>query len=236
MNLTSHEHNVLYRIKRFLAAARKRIVLVAAVFIGLFLLILGGKAVVTADMLLFKIINTHHTAFFDRFFLFVSYLGNGWVMIPLFFVFLLWRLPKSRRIYIFVCAAVALSVSGLCNSAVKQLVGRPRPSAYFVSPNMNTATEEGRLYGVHVVGERLYNHSLPSGHANTAFTVATLTVIIFGIRFWPAFLVAMAVAYSRVYMGFLFPLDTLAGACIGSVIALGVWYGAAIIAPQKHWS
>jgi hypothetical protein len=41
-------------------------VLVAAVFIGLFLLILGGKAVVTADMPLFKIINTHHTAFFDR--------------------------------------------------------------------------------------------------------------------------------------------------------------------------
>jgi hypothetical protein len=63
MDLTSREHDVLYRIKRFLAAARKRIVLVAAVFIGLFLLILGGKAVVTADMPLFKIINTHHTAF-----------------------------------------------------------------------------------------------------------------------------------------------------------------------------
>lgn len=192
-----------------------------------------AKAAVAADITLFKIINTHHTLFFDWFFLFVSYLGNGWVMIPLFFVFILWKTPKSRRMRILVVAAVVLSINGVCNNAVKQLVNRPRPSAYFVSPSANTATEEGRSYGVHVVGERLRDHSFPSGHANTAFTIATLAVLIFGIRFWPAFLVAIAVAYSRVYTGVHFPLDTLAGACIGSIIVLVVWYGAAIVAPQK---
>ncbi len=192
-----------------------------------------AKAAVAADITLFKIINTHHTPFFDCFFLLVSYLGNGWVMIPLFFVFILWKTPKSRRTRILVVAAVALSVSSVCNIALKQLIGRPRPSAYFVLPSPNTAIEEGRSYGVHVVGKRFYDHSFPSGHANTAFAMASLAMIIIGRRFWPAFLVAIEVAYSRVYTGVHFPLDTLAGACLGSIIALGVWYGAAIIAPQK---
>jgi undecaprenyl-diphosphatase len=192
-----------------------------------------AKAAVAADITLFEIINTHHRLFFDWFFLFVSYLGNGWVMIPLFFVFILWKTPKSRRIRILVVAAVALSVSGVFNTAVKQLVGRPRPSAYFVFPSPNTAIEQGRSYGVHVVGKRFYDHSFPSGHTNTAFTIATLAVFIFGRQFWPAFVVAIAVAYSRVYMGAHFPLDTLAGACIGSIIVLVVWYGAATVAPQK---
>jgi undecaprenyl-diphosphatase len=195
-----------------------------------------AKATVSADLTLFKIINSHHTPFFDWFFLFVSYLGNGWVIIPLFFVFILWRMPRSRRVRILVVAAVALSISGLSNSAVKQLVSRPRPSGYFISPNTNMAMEEARLYRVHVIGERLNDHSFPSGHANTAFTVATLAAIIFGIRLWPVFIVATAVSYSRVYMGFHFPLDTLVGACMGIAIALAVWYSGAIITPQRHWT
>jgi membrane-associated phospholipid phosphatase len=192
-----------------------------------------AKAVIAADITLFKIINAHHTPFFDWFFSFVSYLGNGWLMIPLFFIFIFWKTPKSRRMRILVVAAVALSISGICNSAAKQLIDRPRPAAYFVSLSPNTAIEEGHSYKVHVVGKRFVDHSLPSGHANTAFTIATLALLIFGRRFWPTFLVAIAVAYSRVYAGVHFPLDTLAGACIGSIIAFVVWYGAAIVASQK---
>jgi membrane-associated phospholipid phosphatase len=192
-----------------------------------------AKAAVAADITLFKVINMHHTLFFDWFFLFVSYLGNGWVMIPLFFVFIIWKTAKSRRMRILVVAAVALLVSGVCNTAVKQLVGRPRPLAYFVSPSPNTAIEEGRSYRVHAVGKRFYDHSFPSGHTNTAFTIATLAVLILGRQYWPAFLAAVAVAYSRVYTGAHFPLDTIAGACFGSMIVLVVWYGAAVVAPQK---
>lgn len=192
-----------------------------------------AKAAIAADITLFKIINAHYTLFFDWFFLFVSYLCNGWVIIPLFFVLILWKTPKSRRMRIVVVAAVSLSLSGICNTAIKQLVGRPRPLAYFVSPSTNTEIEEGRSYAVHVVGRRFYDHSFPSGHANTAFTIATLAVLIFGRKFWPAFIAAIAVAYSRVYVGAHFPLDTLAGACIGSIIVLVVWYEAAAAAPQK---
>jgi undecaprenyl-diphosphatase len=207
-----------------------------AVFIGLFLLILGAKAAIPVDMTLFKIINTHHTPFFDWFFLFVSNLGNGWVMLPLLFVFILWGTPKNRRTHIIFIAVAALSINIICNNVIKQYVDRPRPVSYFFSPNIVTPTEEWRLYEVHVVGDRLRDHSFPSGHANIIFAVATLMVIIFGIKLWPAFLMAMMVAYSRVYMGAHFPLDTLGGACIGTVIALAVWRGAEIIASPKNWT
>jgi undecaprenyl-diphosphatase len=192
-----------------------------------------GPAALAADVVLFKIINTHHTAFLDWFFLFASGLGNGWIVIPLFFALILRRTLKSRNFYILIYAAVALSINGASNAVLKHYVGRQRPPAYFISLEAKAPPEDGRPYVVHVVGQRLQDHSFPSGHAQTAFALASLVVLIFGRRFWPVFLVAAAVAYSRVYMGVHFPLDVLAGACFGSVIVLATWRGTAIFAQAK---
>lgn len=187
-----------------------------------------------ADVSLFKIINAHHTPFLDGFFTCVSYLGNGWLIIPLFLAFAVWRAPKSRRSRTIIFVTVVLLISGLSNSVVKELADRRRPSAYFVSPETNKQVEKGRSYEVHVVQDKLYNHSFPSGHAGTAFTIAALLVLIFGTQFWPAFLVAAFVGYSRVYMGVHFPLDTLVGGGMGSGITFAVWYGLAKIAPWRQ--
>ena len=183
-------------------------------------------AAVAADITLFKIINSHHAPFFDWFFWIITYLGNGWIVIPPFVALVLWKVPKSRRMRVLIGSAVVLSVTGLSNTAVKELVDRPRPLTYFVSSTTDSSAPAQRLYEVHVVKQKLYGHSVPSGHANTAFTLAALTVLVFGIRFWPAFLVALAVAYSRVYLGVHFPLDTLAGACLGIIMTLALWYSA----------
>jgi undecaprenyl-diphosphatase len=184
-----------------------------------------GKTVLAADVSLFKLINGHHTAFFDTFFAAVSYLGNGWFVIPLFLAFVLWRTPKSRRTRAAIFTAVVFLISGIANSVVKQVVDRPRPSAYFVAPGPSGPPESGRTFDVHIVQDRLVAHSFPSGHANTAFTVAALAVLTCGFGFWPAFLLAVLVGYSRVYMGAHFPLDTLVGALMGSGITFAVWYG-----------
>jgi undecaprenyl-diphosphatase len=209
------------------------IFLVAALMAGLFFLILGPEAAISVDVNLFKIINAHHTSFLDGFFLFVSYAGSAWVIIPLFFVFVLWRTPKKRRVYILVIAAAALSINAICNAVIKQSVGRERPAFYFSSPKTTSSTEEERSYEVHIVGGVLHDHSFPSGHTNTIFAVATLIVFAFGMKLWPTFLAAMIVAYSRVYLGAHFPLDTLAGACLGIVIVLSVWHSAAIVTSRK---
>jgi fibro-slime domain-containing protein len=223
-------------LDKWLASTYRRIAVMTAVFMAIVFFILGVDGTIAADATVFKFINMHHTAFFDRLFLVITYFGNGWIMFPVFFAFLFWKIPKKRRLNIFVVAAVALSISGLSNSVIKMAVDRPRPSVYFVSPNGDAENEESLPFRIHEVGTRFSNQSFPSGHSNTAFGLATLVVLIFGIRFWPAFLVATAVAYSRVYLGAHFPLDTLAAAFIGSVLTLAVWYGASMIVPRKDWT
>jgi fibro-slime domain-containing protein len=223
-------------VEKLLASPYKRIAVMAAIFIAIVFFILGVDGTIAADATVFKFINTHHTAFFDRLFLLVSYFGNGWIAYPIFFAFLFLKIPKTRRLNILIAAAVALSISGISNSVIKMVVGRPRPAVYFISRSANAENEKSLPYRVHEVGARFSNQSFPSGHSNTAFSLATLVVLIFGIRFWPAFLGATAVAYSRVYVGTHFPLDSLAAAFIGSVITLAVWYGASIIVPRKHWT
>lgn len=188
------------------------------------------RSVLAEDIGLFKMVNAGHTLFLDRFFSMVSYLGYGWVMFPLFSLVVFWRKRGSHRISILAISAIALSISGFSNAVIKELVGRPRPAAYFIAPDTKTTTEEGPLFDVHVVGKKLNDDSFPSGHTNTAFALATLAVLIFGKGFWPTFILAAMVALSRVYLGFHFPLDTLAGACLGSAVALLIWRGASRLA------
>jgi undecaprenyl-diphosphatase len=193
-----------------------------------------GHSVLAADVSLFKLINGHHTAFLDAFFWAVSYLGNGWVAIPLFLAFVIWRTPKSRRARVVIFVAVVFLISGVANIPVKRAVHRPRPSGYFIAPGAGAPSESARSFDVHVVNDRLVAGSFPSGHASTAFTVATLVVLTCGVRFWPAFLGAALVAYSRIYIGVHFPLDTLVGAIMGAWISLAIWWGLTKIASSSR--
>src|SRR3989304_505987 len=62
--------------------------------------------------------------------------------------------------------------------------------------------------------------SMPSGHATNIFAAMVFLSARYR-RFWPAFIfIAFVVAYSRVYVGVHFPSDVIAGAFLGSVIAL----------------
>lgn len=62
--------------------------------------------------------------------------------------------------------------------------------------------------------------SFPSGHASSAFLLATIIVIHFGAPFLWLYLWASAVGASRVFLGVHFPSDIIAGAILGSSIAL----------------
>jgi undecaprenyl-diphosphatase len=65
--------------------------------------------------------------------------------------------------------------------------------------------------------------SFPSGHAATSFAGATMLALLVP-RLAPAlYLLAVAVAFSRVYVGVHYPLDVVAGAALGAAIG---WAGA----------
>jgi undecaprenyl-diphosphatase len=65
-----------------------------------------------------------------------------------------------------------------------------------------------------------HSKSFPSGHAATSFACATVLAML-APRAAPLFVVlALGIAYSRLYVGVHWPLDVIAGAVIGFVTAL----------------
>jgi undecaprenyl-diphosphatase len=64
--------------------------------------------------------------------------------------------------------------------------------------------------------------SFPSGHTSAAFCLATLTGIVFGGPFLTLYGWACGVGLSRVLLGAHFPGDIIAGATVGSAIAMMV--------------
>jgi undecaprenyl-diphosphatase len=122
--------------------------------------------------------------------------GLVWLALALVLA-LVWRRAMS---FVFVALAV-LAADGLA-TLVKVAVGEKRPS------------EPDPLIVVP------HSHSFPSGHTATAFAGATALTILLP-RAAPAFYVlALAIAYSRLYVGVHFPLDVLGGAVIGTATAL----------------
>jgi undecaprenyl-diphosphatase len=107
-----------------------------------------------------------------------------------------------RRALPFVAVALAVLVADGVAALVKLAVGEKRP------------TEPDSLVTIP------HSHSFPSGHAATAFAGATMMSFLVP-RAAPAFYVlAAAIAYSRLYVGVHFPLDVVGGAVIGVATAL----------------
>jgi undecaprenyl-diphosphatase len=107
-----------------------------------------------------------------------------------------------RRAFPFVLVLFAVAAADGLAALVKAAVGENRPG------------EPDALVTVP------HSHSFPSGHTATAFAGATALSAL-APRAAPAFyLLAAAIAYSRLYVGVHFPLDVLGGALIGIATAL----------------
>mgnify|MGYP005853450771 CR=1 FL=1 len=111
----------------------------------------------------------------------------------------------DRRPAVLLATGGSLLVAELLARAVKEAVGRDRPPEHV--PGLDPL--------VGVPG----SPSFPSGHAASSFAAALVLS-----RFYPRlavglFLLAAAVAYSRVYVGVHYPLDAAAGAALGLACA-----------------
>ena len=124
--------------------------------------------------------------------------SHGLIWFVLALAIALWR----RNAFVFVLTAVAVLAADGLASIVKALVGERRPN------------DPGPLVAIP------HSHSFPSGHTATAFAGATM-LSFFVPRAAPAFyLLAAAIAYSRLYVGVHFPLDVVGGVVIGVATAL----------------
>ena len=115
---------------------------------------------------------------------------------------------RRRALAVTAIAAGSVWLTDLLTTALKALIDRPRPPAVLpqADPLVETATSA----------------SMPSGHASTSFAGAVILAF-FVKRALPALLaLAALIAFSRVYVGVHYPLDVLAGAGLGTAIALAV--------------
>lgn len=145
----------------------------------------------------------------DITFVMITAFGISYVLALLFFP--LW-LTKKRQVAVDLMVVVLLSIA--CEMVLKALVARDRP---FVTLDdlssvqvdfLNTAT----------------GYSFPSGHATRAFAVGILLWLSFKGRARHLIPVGAAfVAVSRVFLGLHWPTDVIAGALLGSGLAVLVY-------------
>jgi undecaprenyl-diphosphatase len=65
-----------------------------------------------------------------------------------------------------------------------------------------------------------HSHAFPSGHAATSFACATVLAALVPRGAAAFYALALAIAYSRVYVGVHWPLDVVGGAVLGVLTAL----------------
>jgi len=104
-------------------------------------------------------------------------------------------------------ATLSFALASWLNAVLKALVDRSRP------PD---------AIGLDAVGTVPVSPSFPSGHAMSAFAVATAIAVLSPRLRLPVVAVAALIAFSRVYLGVHFWLDVLVGAALGSAIGTGM--------------
>jgi len=142
----------------------------------------------------------HRAGFLDPVFEGLSYAGTYgaiWLAIAAALALAL------RRPQIFVWTLVADALAQLVSGVLKEVIPRARPH-------------------VHALVTRPHTHSFPSGHATASFACATVLALLLPRLRVPLFLLAAAIAWSRVYVGVHYPLDVFAGAALGVAIGVGV--------------
>ena len=144
----------------------------------------------------------HRTSWLDPVFEGLSWIGGqGFVWLAIAAVLaVLWRRP-----WLFFDVALADLVGQLVSLGLKQGIGRERPNVAYAEPKpLVHAPHDG---------------SFPSGHATVSFACATV-LSLYVPRAAPAFFVlAAAIAWSRVYVGVHYPLDVIGGAALGVLVA-----------------
>lgn len=177
----------------------------AFILIGLIVLFLNNKTSLHIAL------NQIHNTFFDHFFYYLTYLGDG-VFAAVIVILIAIHNWKKYKWKLLVFGLSCVIGSGLIAQSLK----------HFVFPDADRPLKFiGKKYLALIDGVEMHQHySFPSGHATTAFVLmAFISFIYFAKQLkTQAFLavVASLIAYSRIYLSQHFLEDVVAGAFIGS--------------------
>ena len=114
---------------------------------------------------------------------------------------LIWRRP-----WLLVLVLASDFVADGLSLALRQAIGRDRPPLVYPEPKALVAVP--------------HTGAFPSGHASSAFACAAVLAWASPRLRVPAFVLAAAIAWSRVYVGVHWPLDVLGGAILGVLVSI----------------
>lgn len=141
-----------------------------------------------------------HTPVGDAVMLFITRLGNAgaiWILLTL----ILLLIPKTRKTGCILAVALIADFI-LCNAILKNLIARTRPF------DVNTA--------VQLLIPRPGDYSFPSGHTAASFASVTALFLAGEKKMWkPALVLAILMAFSRLYLYVHYPTDILGGIVVG---------------------
>lgn len=161
-------------------------------------------------------IQTMHTPLITKIMKAASKLGDaGFIWILLAAVLL--TIPKTRKVGILVSVALLLDVL-TCNVILKPLIARTRPY------DVNTAVE--------LLIRAPRDYSFPSGHTAASFAAAAALWFADKKKLAiPALVLAVLIAFSRMYFYVHYPTDVLGGAILGMVCG---WLSCKLLGPKME--
>ncbi len=147
--------------------------------------------------------------FMDALMPLITLLGDAgifWILCSLVLIFI----PKYRKTGLSMGLSLLIGLL-VCNVVLKPLVGRIRPYDYQWQHFQKEIT---------LLVEGLHDYSFPSGHTIASFEAATALLIGSKKLGIPAMLLAVLIAFSRLYLYVHYPTDVLASIVLGIGIAI----------------
>lgn len=154
-------------------------------------------------------LQTIHNPVLDTLMCAITRLGDAGIFWILLCIVLL-IVPKTRKSGIILMAALLVDLV-VCNGILKPLVHRIRP--------FDVKT------GIELLVKRPTDYSFPSGHTAASFASVMALYLAGEKKIWiPALILAVLIAFSRLYLYVHYPTDVLGGMVVGLAAgALGYW-------------
>ena len=130
---------------------------------------------------------------------------------------LLLFIPKYRRTGLGMWFALAMGLL-ICNITLKPLVGRMRPYDFQIQELDKTWNDI--LVGGKLLVETPNDFSFPSGHTIASFEAATVLLLNSPVMGIPAMILAIAIAFSRMYLYVHYPTDVIFSIFAGILFAV----------------
>ena len=160
--------------------------------------------------------------FMDKFMPFITVFGNGgifWIACAVLLMFI----PKTRRIGFGMAFALTMGLV-VCNMVLKPGVARIRP--YDLQETLGVTID--------LLIKRSHDFSFPSGHTIASFEACTVLMLGNKKLGIPATLLAILIAFSRLYLYVHYLTDVITSVILGTLFGIiGWWLSNKVLTPKQ---